>query len=254
MWWFLAELEGLENSWAGQTTLSVDLLTADDVARYVASVYFATTLLTTTGFGDIAPYTPAEQVVAVLYMAGSLFYFGYIVNVVGTLLGMVSAKARSAAAVRAKLEDVEMWMSERRIPQELQDRVRRYFFEVWAPHRGAVADDAGYFQELPVSLRGEIVARLAGDTIRDSRMLRTLSPEVRAHLASVAVPRRLVAGHDLYEEGDDADRFWVLQDGELAVIRGIQETGRVVAPAIVGQAAVFSEWVEDCKERLHTGR
>ncbi len=36
---------------------------------------------------------------------------------------------------------------------------------------------------------------------------------MRAQLASVAVPVRMVAGHDLFEEGDAADSFYVLQEG-----------------------------------------
>lgn len=38
--------------------------------------------------------------------------------------------------------------------------------------------------------------------------------QVRSQLAASAVPVRLVAGHNLYEEGDEADSFYVLQEGE----------------------------------------
>lgn len=41
----------------------------------------------------------------------------------------------------------------------------------------------------------------------------TLSMQMRAQLASVARPVRLVAGHNLFEEGDPADSFFVLQEG-----------------------------------------
>lgn len=36
---------------------------------------------------------------------------------------------------------------------------------------------------------------------------------MRAQLASVARPVRLVAGFDLFQEGDPADAFFVLQEG-----------------------------------------
>lgn len=45
---------------------------------------------------------------------------------------------------------------------------------------------------------------------------RSLPPpevQLRAQLATVAVPVRLVAGHNLFEEGDPADSFYVLQEG-----------------------------------------
>ena len=41
--------------------------------------------------------------------------------------------------------------------------------------------------------------------------------QVRAALAASAVPVRLVAGHNLYEEGDKADSFYLLQEGEHQV-------------------------------------
>ena len=42
---------------------------------------------------------------------------------------------------------------------------------------------------------------------------------MRAQLASVALPVRLVAGHNLYEEGDAADSFYVLQEGKKGAPR-----------------------------------
>ena len=188
----------------------MDLLTAVDPARYLASIYFAITVLTTVGFGDIRPHTLPEMALAGVYMLCSLFYFGYIVNVVGALLTEVSSSARSASTLRRKLEEIEQWLVERHIPADMSHAVRRYFYELWAPHSGGI-HDAEYFLELPVVLRGRIVARVAGDAIRKSRMLGVLSPEIQAHLSEGALPRRLLAGHNLCEEGGAADRFWVLQ-------------------------------------------
>jgi CRP-like cAMP-binding protein len=253
LWWFLAELEGLESSWVAHTSLSVDLLTASNPARYLTSLYFAMTVITTVGFGDVSAFTLPEMALAGVYMLCSLFYFGYIVNVVGALLSEVSARARSSANLRRKLEDTELWMAERRIPPDLQHQVRRFYFELWAPHGGGLLD-ADYFLELPVVLRGRIVARLAGEAIRGSKMLGKLYPEVQAHLAEGAVPVRLLAGHNLCEEGDTANKFWVLQEGKVRFYRGISITGEVHAPAVIGQAAVFAPWISECRERMHTVR
>ena len=54
-------------------------------------------------------------------------------------------------------------------------------------------------------------------------------PQVRANLAAAAVPVRLVAGHNLYEEGGAADSFFMLQEGEspsarLTLISLVQST------------------------------
>lgn len=51
------------------------------------------------------------------------------------------------------------------------------------------------------------------------RALPCRAAQVLAQLAAGAMPVRLVAGHDLYEEGDEVDGFYVMQEGE-------QGTGR----------------------------
>jgi hypothetical protein len=142
------------------------------------------------------------------------------------------------------------------------------------------------FDDLPIALRGEIVAQLAGIALRGARVFRDVpfevsrdgrpaplskmafklstdprcvygahpsphprqrSPtsgrvplltgprycpccappaaavlQIRARLAASAEPLRLVAGHSLYEEGDEAHMFYVLQAGEWAVVASVR--------------------------------
>ena len=44
---------------------------------------------------------------------------------------------------------------------------------------------------------------------------------MRAQLAAMAEPVRLVAGHDLYREADDADSFFILQEGAHKLSKGL---------------------------------
>ncbi len=45
------------------------------------------------------------------------------------------------------------------------------------------------------------------------QIFRHLDAEVREELISCAMPVHVVAGHDLFKEGDPADAFYVLQEG-----------------------------------------
>ncbi|PRW51012.1 12-oxophytodienoate reductase 11 isoform B [Chlorella sorokiniana] len=157
--------------------------------------------------------------VAVCFMAASIFYFSFAINAMSDLLHGFSRQNRQAEALRRKLEDAEAWMQERHIPTHLQTKVRRYLVQVWAPHAGI--DDAEQFDALPVELRGEIVNNLAGDSLRQCKMFHLLDDAMRAQLAAMAEPVRLVAGHDLYREADDADSFFILQEGEYLIIEAV---------------------------------
>lgn len=103
-----------------------------------------------------------------------------------------------------------------------------------------------------MALRAELVLTLAGKALKQSHMLRALDVSLMEHLATFGVPKPLVAGHDLYQEGEQAESFWVLQEGEIHVYRGIYDIGVISAPAVVGQASIFAHIMEDCKTRLHT--
>lgn len=254
IWWFVAVIEGLENSWVPYAGVGFDLETANPPAQYVTSVYFAMTVITTVGFGDITPYTVAEMLVAMLFMACAVFYFGYIVNAVAQLSTMLSSKARGTQIVRQKLEEIDIWASSRHIPENLRRQVKKYYLEVWAPHFGARMDDLSQFRELPAALRAELILSLAGEALKQSYTLSALDLDLLEFLATLGLPHPLVAGHDLYREGEIANDFWVLQEGELTVMRGIRKVGVVTGPAVIGQSGIFSTMLEDCQSRMHTMR
>lgn len=254
IWWFVAVIEGFENSWVPEAAIGFDLETANAPAQYVTSVYFAMTVITTVGFGDITPYTVAEMLVAMLFMACAVFYFGYIVNAVAQLSTMLSSKARGTQIVRQKLEEIDIWSSSRHIPDQLRREVKKYYLEVWAPHFGARMDDISQFKELPAALRAELILSLAGDALKQSYTLSALDLDLLEFLATLGLPHPLVAGHDLYREGEAANDFWVLQEGELTVMRGIRSVGIITGPAVIGQSGIFSTILEDCQSRMHTIR
>lgn len=254
IWWFVAVIEGLPNSWVAEAGVSFDLETASAPSQYVTSVYFAMTVITTVGFGDITPQTTAEMIVVTIFMGCAVFYFGYIVNAVAQLTTMVSSKARGTQVVREKLEEIDIWASARHIPESLKQQVKTYYLEVWAPHFGAHLDDAAHFKELPVALRAELVLSLAGEALQNSHMLSSLDDDLMEFLATLGVPHPVVAGHDLFREGQPSDSFWVLQEGEMAVLRGIKQIGVITGPAVLGQAAIFAGMLTDCENRMHTIR
>eukprot|EP00889_Picochlorum_renovo_P008001 jgi/Picre1/35031/NNA_002496.t1 len=207
IWWFVAVIEGLPNSWVAEAGVSFDLETASAPSQYVTSVYFAMTVITTVGFGDITPQTTAEMIVVTIFMGCAVFYFGYIVNAVAQLTTMVSSKARGTQVVREKLEEIDIWASARHIPESLKQQVKTYYLEVWAPHFGAHLDDAGHFKELPVALRAELVLSLAGEALQNSHMLSSLDDDLMEFLATLGVPHPVIAGHDLFREGQPSDSF-----------------------------------------------
>ena len=53
------------------------------------------------------------------------------------LIKFLSTEARRAGTLREKLEKVEVWTQQRRIPSSLTRRIRAYYAEIWLDYAGA---------------------------------------------------------------------------------------------------------------------
>lgn len=59
------------------------------------------------------------------------------------LIKFLSTEARRAGTLREKLEKVEVWTQQRRIPSSLTRRIRAYYAEIWLDYAGAPSTASG---------------------------------------------------------------------------------------------------------------
>jgi len=81
LWVYVASWEGLENSWLQSVGPTDKNISADDPVRvWVAAFHFVTATVSTVGYGDIAPVSAAEELVAAFIMLTGLVVFGFIIS------------------------------------------------------------------------------------------------------------------------------------------------------------------------------
>ncbi|GAB4818637.1 hypothetical protein N2152v2_005683 [Parachlorella kessleri] len=247
VWWTIAVLEGIENSWAGQVVKYNDPATSNDVTRYLISVYFCMTTMTTIGYGDITPYTNWEMLVALLYMLIGVGYFAFLISVVAEVLSNDAA----SEALKNKMVALDRWMTGRELPRRLQQHLRSYFLHKWL--QASETEDAQFYAQLSSKLKAKVRLQLQSRSSLDCPIFGQLSTKARSVLTDIfrrlAVPVTVFPGSILYSKGEEARHMYVLDEGEMAssAWQDLPEA-EFDGPAVIGWAGLFAE---DCTELAH---
>lgn len=239
IWYYTAHAEGLQNSWLRSVgSVSDDLTAAGGVTKYVASFYFAVTVLSTVGYGDITATTTPERVVATVAMVIGIAFFGFLLNVLQTVIQRAGSQGRRNEMFRERLPHIQTWMRQCELPEPLRRKIRSYYAEVWCRHWEV--DEQLLFDQLSYHLRAEIAIFLTDKMLSNSKAFGNLDDAERGMLSAMLRPEPLAPGHDLFLQGSDADSMYLLQDGACALYRNMVEIESVDAPSLIGELAILN--------------
>lgn len=117
--------------------------------RYLTSVYYVMTVLSSTGFGDILPVTPLEYAFTMLLqMMGSVF----VAVLVGSVMSIVAQRNRGNKVRTARMEGVQALLLSFHIPRAIRTELRS-----WANSSGTVIEMADVIDHLPEHLRRRVL-------------------------------------------------------------------------------------------------
>ncbi|KAJ4959039.1 hypothetical protein NE237_026150 [Protea cynaroides] len=131
------------------------------VEKYFYCLWWGLQVLSSYGQTLVTSTYIGENIFAILIVILGLVLFAHLIGNMQTYLQSLSTRLEEW---RLKRRDTEEWMRHRQLPQDLQERVRRFIQYKWLATRGV--DEEAILCALPTDLRRDIQRHLCLDLVR----------------------------------------------------------------------------------------
>ncbi|GLI59353.1 hypothetical protein VaNZ11_001218 [Volvox africanus] len=215
----------------------VDFEAASPPRLWFHSAYWVVTVLTTTGQGQ-APRQLGEQIVSNFCAVYGMVFSGLVVGVVSNALMRGSGDAVALLRARRSVARATAWAAMRNLLPALTKELQ-VFFAGLVHLDSDFNREASYIEDLPTSLRQEVLKHIMRPLMDTVHIFSELEPEYRDLLASMFRPVDVPPNHDLCRQGTLADRLWIVEHGTVVARRHSE----VEAYPTTGMACLLGETV-----------
>lgn len=205
--WFL--IGNWEASLSGDSWLiNKSLQSVNTSTQYINSLYWAITTLTTVGYGDITPTTEIEIIFTLLVMFMGVSMYAYIIGSVSSLISNLDA---AKARYREKLDQIQTYMRENKIPPNLQQKIRDYYQYRWLENRDI--RDYHILEELPYPLRTKVALQLHKEVIEKVPIFQGATAHFVEEIVMALKPEILPPNEYIIREGNMGHEMYFIKRG-----------------------------------------
>ena len=222
--------------------------------RYLTSMYWSITTLSTVGFGDISPQTQMERVFCLF---AEIFGCLMFATIIGTVSSVAMGQKLLEEKVTRQLAELREFLASKGISRDLRIRVRRYMETLYAAKTGF--DEAEVLAQLPPPMAQEVIDCLYHEQIRNVPMFRSLEDGALATICMRMRPFKAMREDWIYKTGEAGREMYIIIDGKVA-LRGprgpprLLNTGAVFGEGCVSQLVAELEWQNSKEEPMHPRR
>ncbi|MFM8983367.1 MAG: ion transporter [Spartobacteria bacterium] len=185
----------------------------DHTLIYIRSFYWAVTTIATIGYGDITPLTPAQTIYTIFVEIIGAGIYGYIIAIFASLIAKLDV-ARNHFTEH--LEKINTFMRLRKIPPDLQARIRGYHEYLWNSRRGY--DEAHVLADLPESLKLQVSLFLNRHILEKVPIFLGASDDLLQQIVLNLKPEVFTPGDYIFREGEIGTGMYFISRGSVEVV------------------------------------
>ncbi len=235
--WHLVGLSGGDDIEEGGWVYRFDYQDKAVPVRYIASLYWAFSTLTTVGYGDISARTSPEQIYAMVTFLLGVSWYAFVVSSISQVMQSFDS---TSSERKEKMICVNQFIRAARLPDELEKKVRNYFeFRMQQSQQIFLMKDSYDAEEilaqLSSALRAEVFMWIERDLVSTIPFFNGKSPQFIADALHLLKPVIFHEGEFIVEEGSQADEMFFFEEGKAAIYYGDKKV------ATLGQGTYFGE-------------
>lgn len=181
--------------------------------QYIRSIYWVVVTATTVGFGDITPHRNVEYILSMLVILIGAAMWAFII---GNIASLLSSLDTAKTTFWNRVDVVTQFLRSRKVPPEVNEKVRRYYEYTWGRYRGA--DERGLLEDLPPPLRLEVLTHLAHEVLERVPLFRHCGGALRDELLLSLEPTVVTPGSYAAREGETANGMFFIIRGTIEVV------------------------------------
>jgi len=182
--------------------------------RYVASIYWALTTMSTIGYGDIVAVTNSERMVSILVMLAGSVVFGIVV---GGMTNMIDQLDSHHTRAQERLDVVKAMLRDRKVGTDLVKKTKLYY-DYYLYESSDAGVENMILDELCPPLRTEVLMFLNAALVEKIDFFRGMEPTFIVSVCKLLKPCCASPGDLVFREGELGHEMFFLQSGMITVL------------------------------------
>ncbi|CAA7396786.1 unnamed protein product [Spirodela intermedia] len=215
--------------------------------RYVSSIYWSMTTMTTVGYGDLHSVNSREMAFNIFYM---LFNLGFTSYLIGNMTNLVVEGTRRTMKFRDSVRAASSFVCRNRLRRRLRDQILTYMY---LRFKADNLNQQELMDQLPESIYKGICQHLFLPSLKLVYLFKGVSLETLLLLVAKMKPEYVPPREDVITQNQASEDIYVVVSGEVDIILREAEKEEVLGK--LGAGGIFGEICALCNRlQAHTFR
>ena len=233
IFWLLLFAHWLACGWIYLRDFPVD---ANNLTKYITSLYWVIETLTTVGYGETTALTNAQRIYAMIIMLTGVGVYGFII---GNVANLLSKRNPARNQFFNNLDQLKVFVNYRNIPLSLQKKVSDYYTYIWKKKLGF--DESVFLSGLPQGLQNEVSIHLKREILEKIPLFKGISDNFLRDVSLHMRPIVCVPGEYIFNEGDIGNEMYFVIRGKLEVVMNDESLSILTDGDFFGEISLFTE-------------